>query len=195
MRFFLQDSDLITVKAWVHLVPLCPSNRPGVAQQLTCTSNEFREKLPKITKCKFPWKLSGIIHFIDPKWNSRCCVGKSQVPQMSSFENPGGGCDCPCGWGWGYSDLLALWAAARTAGGMAALRQPQACMSGKASGVKPTFGHLFWGWVLLVLRCLHCFVVCGEESISINLQSSSSHLCWWCFVLSINSLILNKTSN
>lgn len=44
----------------------------------------------------------------------------------------------------------------------------------KPLGVKPTFGHVFWGRVLLVLRCLHYLVVCGEESISINYRVLAS---------------------
>lgn len=89
--FFLQDGTWLDhsqglSSPWtyvsIHLVPLHPWNRPGVAQQLPCfqrVSDGFREKLPKMTECKFLWKLSGIIQFICLIWNSQCWVGKSQV--------------------------------------------------------------------------------------------------------------------
>lgn len=90
--FFLQDGNLTRSQSRPEFaLNLCiNSPRPSLPLKQArcstaaylhpaCVSEGFREKLPKITECKFPWKLSGIIQFICPIQNCQWCVGKSQV--------------------------------------------------------------------------------------------------------------------
>lgn len=99
---------------------------------------------------------------------------------------------------------LTLWAAARwpcqdCQSDRLQTGNPRCAYLVKPLGVKPAFGHVFWGWVLLLLRCLYYFAVCAEESISMNyrvLASTSAGGSYWTLILSSwTNLVISDTSS